>query len=124
MEVQLQELYFSEVDSGRLMYEDDPEYERRRQALSSCLDRLEVIRDPEARDLLWDAVLRFTDQSDLVSFAHGLRLGLCDFWPALPHASFLCPGLLQVCNVCTLGQWMGNLLTSPDEERQSGHDGF
>lgn len=47
-----------------------------RQALSSCLDRLEVIRDPEARDLLWDAVLRFTDQSDLVSFAHGLRLGL------------------------------------------------
>ena len=74
MEVQLQELYFSEVDSGRLMYEDDPEYERRRQALSSCLDRLEVI--PEARDLLWDAVLRFTDQSDLVSFAHGLRLGL------------------------------------------------
>ena len=66
MEVQLQELYFSEVDSGRLMYEDDPEYERRRQAL----------RDPEARDLLWDAVLRFTDQSDLVSFAHGLRLGL------------------------------------------------
>ena len=56
MEVQLQELYFSEVDSGRLMYE--------------------VIRDPEARDLLWDAVLRFTDQSDLVSFAHGLRLGL------------------------------------------------
>lgn len=53
MEVQLQELYFSEVDSGRLMYEDDPEYERRRQALSSCLDRLEVIRDPEARDLLW-----------------------------------------------------------------------
>ena len=53
------------------MYEDDPEYERRRQALSSCLDRLEVIRDPEARDLLWDAVLRFTDQSDLVSFAHG-----------------------------------------------------
>ena len=47
MEVQLQELYFSEVDSGRLMYEDDPEYERRRQALSSCLDRLEVIRDPE-----------------------------------------------------------------------------
>ena len=40
MEVQLQELYFSEVDSGRLMYEDDPEYERRRQALSSCLDRL------------------------------------------------------------------------------------
>ena len=55
MEVQLQELYFSEVDSGRLMYEDDPEYERRRQALSSCLDRLEVIRDPEARDLLWDA---------------------------------------------------------------------
>ena len=57
-------------------YEDDPEYERRRQALSSCLDRLEVIRDPEARDLLWDAVLRFTDQSDLVSFAHGLRLGL------------------------------------------------
>ena len=76
MEVQLQELYFSEVHSGRLMYEDDPEYERRRQALSSCLDRLEVIRDPEARDLLWDAVLRFTDQSDLVSFAHGLRLGL------------------------------------------------
>ena len=71
MEVQLQELYFSEVDSGRLMYEDDPEYERRRQALSSCLDRLEVIRDP-----LWDAVLRFTNQSDLVSFAHGLRLGL------------------------------------------------
>ena len=70
MEVQLQELYFSEVDSGRLMYEDDPEYER------SCLDRLEVIRDPEARDLLWDAVLRFTNQSDLVSFAHGLRLGL------------------------------------------------
>ena len=42
----------------------------------ACLDRLEVIRDPEARDLLWDAVLRFTDQSDLVSFAHGLRLGL------------------------------------------------
>ena len=60
MEVQLQELYFSEVDSGRLMYEDDPEYERRRQALSSCLDRLEVIRDPEARDLLWDAVLRLS----------------------------------------------------------------
>ena len=78
MEVQLQKLYFSEVDSGRLMYEDDPEYERRRQALSSCLERLEVIRDPEARDLLWDAVLRFTDQSDLVSFAHGLRLGLRD----------------------------------------------
>ena len=73
MEVQLQELYFSEVDSGRLMYGDDPEDERRRQALSSCL---EVIRDPEARDLLWDAVLRFTNQSDLVSFAHGLRLGL------------------------------------------------
>ena len=37
MEVQLQELYFSEVDSGRLMYEDDPEYERRRQALSSSV---------------------------------------------------------------------------------------
>ena len=49
MEVQLQELYFSEVDSGRLMYEDDPEYERRRQALSSCLDRLEVSRGPVTR---------------------------------------------------------------------------
>ena len=66
MDAQLQEFFFDEQDRGRLVFENDPEY-------ADLLHQSEALFP--GGDLP-DPIFDLLETANVLSFAHGLRLGL------------------------------------------------
>lgn len=65
MKERLRELYIQEIETSRLDFESDPEYQH-------YYTQAEALWEGEDMP---EEVLRLLDASDFVSFVHGFRLG-------------------------------------------------
>lgn len=76
MDTRIKELYYSEMESRRLDIDADPDYAQAHRRFSEHLDRLQECIDYEDNEQLNEEVFRLLEQSDLLCFAHGIKLGM------------------------------------------------
>jgi len=72
----LDKLYYSELESGRLDPEQDPEYQLDAQEFEKCYDWLWDHLNHKKCDELYTSVMAMQTSSEKAAFHYGLRLGL------------------------------------------------
>lgn len=72
----LNELYYLELESNRLSFEQDVDYHKELEAFSSQLDQLRQHNDHRQCERLWQYAMSFSDSSARLAFGHGFRLAM------------------------------------------------
>lgn len=76
MEYYLNELYYLEIESNRLTFENDLEYHKAMDAFCAAYEQLYRDNDHRQCERLWEHALSCSNESARLAFGYGFRLAM------------------------------------------------